>query len=152
MEGDHASGTNEEEKEGLSQQEVTLPAALHITLAGSWPISLPAFPRALHQSGTNVTSSFPNPHRRRGCGGGGGGGWATLLPACVVPGAPGLRSDGGLVWHQAACAQRHRGQGSLTLMVLLLHSFTGVPFVLCLNVVRRRNTFNGVEVETALEP
>lgn len=126
------------EGEGVtSEQEVTLPAALHVPLAGSCPVvSLGAFPGVLHPSGTNVTSGVPRPPRRRRWG------------ARVVPCAPGLRSDGGLVGHQAG----HRGQGSLTLMVLLLRSFTGVPFVLCFNIVRCGNTLNGMEVETALEP
>lgn len=122
----------------LSEQEVTLPAALHIPLAGSGPVvSAGALPgAALQPSGTNVTSGVPKPPRRGRRG------------ACVVPWAPGLRSDGGLVRHQAG----HRGQGSLTLMVLLLRSFTGVPLVLGLDVVRCGNTLNGMEGETALEP
>lgn len=94
----------------MSEQEVTLPAALHIPLAGSGPVVCAgALPGALHPSGTNVTSGVPKPPRRGRRG------------ACVVPWAPGLRSDGGLVRHQAG----HRGQGSLTLMVLLLRSCNG---------------------------
>lgn len=121
----------------MSEQEVTLPAALHIPLAGSGPVVCAgALPGALHPSGTNVTSGVPKPPRRGKRG------------ACVVPWAPGLRSDGGLVRHQAG----HRGQGSLTLMVLLLRSFTGVPLVLGLDVVGCGNTLNGMEGETALEP
>lgn len=126
----------EEEEERASQEEVTLPAAALRVLppAGSGPVVSPGGV-LLRQSGTNVTSGVPDPSQgRRG--------------ACLVPWAPGLRSDGGLVRHQAG----HRGQGSLTLMVLLLRSFTGVPFVPCFNIVRRGNTLNGMKVETALEP
>lgn len=111
----------------MSEQEVTLPAALHIPFAGSWPVvPASALRGALHPSGTNVTSGVPKPPRRGRRG------------ACVVPWAPGLRSDGGLVRHQAG----HRGQGSLTLMVLLLRSCNGQGKGQRTGAVQRRHCFS----------
>lgn len=139
----------------VSQQKVAMPAACTVCdrVRLFLDILVVPPPCGVQQSGTNVTSSFPSPRQvKKGLP------W-PLHFACrlwvvvtrIVPRAPGLRSDRGLVGHKTTCVQRHWGQGSLALMVLLLHDFTRVPFIFCCNIVRCRNLVNGIKPETAFK-
>lgn len=133
-------------KKTMSQQKVAIPAVC--TVCGRVRLFLDIFavspPCSIEQSGTNVTSSFPSPREVKE------GLWVVVTR--IAPGAPGLRSDRGLVGHKAARLQWHWGLGSLALMVLLLlRSFTRVPFILCSNIVRCRHLVNGIKPETAFK-
>lgn len=135
------------EKKKVSQQKVAIPAVCTVCYRVRlffYILTVVPRPCGVQQSGTNVTSSFPNPRKvMKGL-------WVSVTRT-VPAGALGLRSDRGLVGHKTTRVQRHWGQGSLALMVLLLRGFTGVPFILCCNIVRCRHLVNGIKPETAFK-
>lgn len=138
-----------------SQQKVAMPAVCTVCSRVRLFLDIPVIPssRGVQQSGTNVTSSFLSPRQvKKGLP------WQLhfarhlwVVVTHVVAGAPGLRSDRGLVGYKTTCVQRHWGQRSLALMVLLLRDFTRVPFIFCCNIVRCRNLVNGIKPETAFK-
>lgn len=130
----------------VSQQKVAIPAVCTVCYRARLFFDILAVPRpcGVQQSGTNVTSSFPNPREVKK------GVW-VFVTRTVPAGTFGLRSDRGLVGHKTTRVQRHWGQGSLALMVLLLRSFTRVPFILCCNIVRCGHLVNGIKPEAAFK-